>query len=77
MEILFEVDLSEKEKLRIGVNQYRGKHRISIRRWYRPEDSADLRPTQRGVEISDPGIIDDLILALEKGRDRLLKINRK
>ena len=77
MEILYEVDLSEKEKLRVGLSQYRGQHRVSIRRWYRPEDGAELRPTQRGVEIGDSGIIDDVILALEKGRDRLIIVNHK
>ena len=54
-------------KVRVSADSFKDHSFISIREWYLPEDSPDLRPTKKGVTIplTDSGPLMNLISALQ------------
>lgn len=65
------IDRSEREKLHISVNEYKGRVSLDLRIFYTTDGGENWRPTQKGVTIA-PEHIDELIDAIQESKKEFM-----
>ncbi len=69
--ILFETD-SKTSPIRVGINDFKGKKYLDIRKFYIPEGKTELAPTQKGVSMTEEQFI-GIYQALKSNYDIIIK----
>ena len=66
MRIIDEFDISDSQKLRCQVGEYRGSERIDIRQYIKTDD--DFKPTKKGINFNAEWL-DNFISMVDKLKD--------
>lgn len=66
------IDRSEREKLHVAVNEYKGRSYVDLRIFYTTDGGENWRPTQKGVTIA-PEHLDTLIDAIEEAKKEFME----
>jgi hypothetical protein len=45
------LQLNAKDRLRVALDQYGGRHIVDIRKWFEPGDGGELRATPKGISL--------------------------
>ena len=73
------LQLNAKDRLRVALDEYGGRHIIDIRKWFEPADGGELRATPKGISLDIsrlPALASMVNDALERARaDGLLPRN--
>lgn len=64
------IEKSEKTRIKISIDYFKGKTLINIRNWYFDVKSNEFKPTPKGVAI-DIKYLDELIYALNEAKKSL------
>lgn len=51
-DVVLELPIARGDVVRVSRSFYAGQHRIDLRRFYRPADALDFRPTTKGINVS-------------------------
>lgn len=71
--LIASIDRSEREKLHISVNEYKGRVSLDLRIFYTTDNGENWRPTQKGVTVA-PEHLDDLIDAIEEAKKEFMEV---
>ena len=66
------IDRSEREKLHVAVNEYKGRSYVDLRIFYTTDGGENWRPTQKGVTVA-PEHLDTLIDAIEEAKKEFME----
>lgn len=66
------IDRSEREKLHVAVNEYKGRSYVDLRIFYTTDGGENWRPTQKGVTIA-PEHLDELIDAIQESKKEFME----
>ena len=72
--LLATIDRSERERLQIAINEYKGRSYLDLRIFYTTDDGETWRPTQKGVTVY-PEDLDTLANAIEDAKKELLALD--
>ena len=70
--LIVAIDRSEREKLHVAVNEYKGRKYLDIRIFYTTDGGENWRPTQKGVTV-DPKHFDELIDAIQESKKEFME----
>jgi len=68
MRIIDEFDISDNQKLRCQVGEYRGSERIDIRQYIKTAGDDDYKATKKGISFNAEWL-DNFILMVDKLKD--------
>lgn len=54
--LLATVERSEKERLQIAINEYKGRSYLDVRIFYTTDGGENWRPTQKGITCAPEGL---------------------
>jgi len=68
MRVIDEFDISDNQKLRCQVGEYRGSERIDIRQYIKAGDDDEFKPTKKGINFNREWI-DNFLSMVDKLKD--------
>lgn len=66
------IERSEKERVQIAVNEYKGRSYLDLRIFYTTDGGDTWRPTQKGITVA-PEHLDTLIDAVEEAKKEFME----
>ncbi len=66
------IERSEKERVQIAVNEYKGRSYLDLRIFYTTDGGDTWRPTQKGITVA-PEHLDTLIDAVEESKKEFME----
>ncbi len=66
--LVYHFTKNSEEEVHFELREYKDRHYLDLRLWFQPSDSADLRPTKKGLTLSV-----DHLPELKKGLELALK----
>ena len=68
MKIIDEFDISDNQKLRCQVGEYRGSLRVDVRQYIKAGDDDEYKPTKKGINFNREWI-DNFLSMVDKLKD--------